>query len=150
MENEKIDFDGIIGEIDLNDFDKTMFQLNGNKKKLLGPDKYMPSEYIEIDGEFYYFDTQTNTVRLIKVTYIRSGVYFYTIEDESHEIEYFAPIECFFTKILEPKIYVTNINTDYYKFESRWGKSEIIYVKKENNNEKDFLKTYKNTRHGKI
>lgn len=129
-------------EIDLNDLDKTMFILNGKKKRNINPHKYMPEEYLMVGGEFYYFDGEFDCVRLIKITYIRSGMCFYTIEDENHANEYWFPSGCFFAITLESKKYITNINSDYYNVVTRLGKSEIIYVK--DDEEKSWIKPYKN------
>lgn len=126
VENDLIEID--LNEIDLNDFDKTKFILNGNKKSIIGPHKYMPKEYLEVGGQFYYFDIQPSIVRLITITHIRSGICFYTIEEENNEKEYWFPIDSFFSIMLEPKTYITNLNTKYNEFKSRWGKSEVIYV----------------------
>lgn len=129
-------------DIDLNDLDKTSFILNGKKKRDITPHKYTPKEYLMVGGEFYYFDGERNCVRLIKITYIRSGLCFYTIEDENHSNEYWFPVDCFFAITLEAKKYITNINTDYYNVVTRLGKSEIIYVK--DDEEKSWIKPYKN------
>lgn len=136
--DEEVDLIGI----DLNDFDKTMFILNGKKKSNITPHKYMPEDYLVVDGEFYYFDGERNCVRLIKITYIRSGVCFYTIEDENHVNEYWFPSGCFFAVTLEAKKYVTNINPEYYNVVTRLGKSEIIYVK--DTEEKTWIKPCEN------
>lgn len=83
-------------EIDLNDIDKMMFIFNDEKKMKIKPHKYMPKEYLKVGGEFYYFDGEFECVRLLKITYIRSGACFYSIEDEKHLKEYWFPVECFF------------------------------------------------------
>jgi hypothetical protein len=127
-------------DIDLNDFDKTLFIFNGEKKRNITPHKYMPKEYLTVGSEFYYFDGEFNCVRLIKITYIRSEVCFYTIEDEKHSNEYWFPSGSFFAVTLESKKYITNLNTDYYDVVTRWGKSEIIYAK--DNEEKSWIKPY--------
>lgn len=129
-------------DIDLNDFDKTMFILNGEKKRGINPHEYMPEEYLTVGSEFYYFDGDHECVRLLKITYIRSRVCFYTIEDENHVKEYWFPSGSFFAVTLEAKKYITNINTEYYNVVTRLNKSEIIYVK--NCEEKSWIKPYKN------
>lgn len=132
-----------LSDIDLNDLDKLSFILNGRQKINIKPHKYMPKEYLTVGGEFYYFDGQFEKTRLIKITYIRSGMCFYTIEDENHLNEYWFPEGCFFSVTLEAKKYITNINTDYYNVVTMLGKSEITYIK--DNEEKSWIKPYINT-----
>ena len=128
--------------MDFGDIDKLMFILNDEKKQKITPHKYMPKEYLKVGGEFYYFDGESDCVRLLKITHIRSEVVFYSIEDEKHLKEYWFPVECFFAITLEAKRYMTNINTDYYDVVTRLGKSEIIYVK--DGEEKTWIKPYIN------
>jgi len=125
-------------EIDLNDVDKMMFIFNDEKKIKIKPHKYMSKEYLKVGGEFYYFDCEFECVRLLKITYIRSGMCFYSIEDEKHLKEYWFPVDCFFAITLEAKKYITNINTDYYEVVTHLGKSEIIYIK--DDEEKSWIK----------
>ena len=135
MENTHIE--ELFGNID---FDEFFFELNDKKKSLVGPNKHMPKEYIEVDSKFYYFDSGKNMVRLITITHIRSGICFYTIEDENNSREHWFPIDSVFSIMLEPETYETNLNNKYYEFKPRLGKSKVIYVEDE---EKTYLKPHK-------
>ena len=108
--------------------DEFMFLANRCKKHNITPQKYLPKEFLKEGGEFFYFDVEFNCVRLIKITHIRSGVCFYTIEDEEHLNEYWFPIDSFFSIMLESKKYITNMDSRYYNVISRLGMSEIEYV----------------------
>lgn len=63
--------------------------------------------------------------RLMTITYIRSGVVFYRIEEQEQE-EHFEQGSAM-VSLIEPQTYVHNNDPQYYKMISRSGKVDFQY-----------------------
>ncbi len=91
---------------------------------------FSKEEDIKVGAKFYYENDMMAMkcdVRLMTVTYIRSGIVFYT--DDKDDSERSFPIGCFFASRLEPEEYTTpkGYPSKWYKFESFYGKTKIVY-----------------------
>lgn len=92
-------------------------------------------EYIKVGHEYWFFNLNTrqgpSDWMKLKVTYKRSGVYFYRVLDKRYKMEgreEYADIESVFTRHLHPAVY-ENPNLKYFKsvnFDTLNGRIKII------------------------
>lgn len=85
---------------------------------------------IRVGAKFYYENDMMGMscdIRLMTVTYIRSGIVFYTDDKDNSERSF--PIGCFFASRLEPEVYSVGKGypSKWYKFESFYGMTKIEY-----------------------
>jgi hypothetical protein len=91
---------------------------------------FSKEEDIVVGAKFYYENDMMGMscdVRLMTITYLRSGIAFYT--DDKDDTERSFPIGCFFASRLEPEEYIApkGYPSKWYKFESFYGETKIIY-----------------------
>lgn len=91
---------------------------------------FSKEEDITVGAKFYYENDMMGMkcdIRLMTITYIRSGIVFYT--DDKDDSERSFPIGCFFASRLEPEEYTppAGYPSKWYKFESFYGKTKILY-----------------------
>ena len=91
---------------------------------------FSKEEDITVGSKFYYENDMMGMkcdIRLMTITYIRSGIVFYT--DDKDDSERSFPIGCFFASRLEPEEYTppAGYPSKWYKFESFYGKTKILY-----------------------
>lgn len=92
-------------------------------------------KHIQIGQEYWFFNMNTkqgpSDWMKLKVTYKRSGVYFYRVIDKRYKMEgreEYADIESVFTRHLHPAVY-ENPNPKYFKaanFDTLDGRVKII------------------------
>lgn len=91
---------------------------------------FSKEEDIVVGAKFYYENDMMGMscdVRLMTITYVRSGIAFYT--DDKDDTERSFPIGCFFASRLEPEEYTPpkSYPSKWYKFESFYGMTKIVY-----------------------
>ena len=73
-------------------------------------DNYIP-KVIKKGRKFWYWDNETQRYKLITVTYTRSGVFFYTREDDNDE--WTANMRSFWAMMLHPEVLDLNEYINY-------------------------------------
>lgn len=71
--------------------------------ELFSGDWFFVWKYIQVGRQFWKYDERAHIYRLITITYIRSGVAFYTVEDETDEhylIEGSVNLGCLYPRII--------------------------------------------------
>ena len=106
--------------------DQTIAALFGGIATITLP-KTKPSDIV-VGKKFWDFDHEQNKWVLITITYVRSGVVFYTKGRSKKEDDF--PLESLMTYRLEPEYFVSDYNPQYYNVVSRSGKTKITYSEK--------------------
>jgi hypothetical protein len=115
------------------EIDEFIFTNRGKIKINLHNHSCMNKKYPKFEiGKYYYIDCshtilEPSNYKLCLITEIRSGVIFYTIEDQEkeHHFEEF----CLQHYFAEPEEIIINLNPKHYEIISRSGKMRITYAK---------------------
>ncbi len=114
------------------DIDKFIFDNRGKIKINLHDHSCMNRKYPKLEiGKYYYIDCSHNLLepssyKLCLITEIRSGVIFYTIENQEkeHHFEEF----CLTHYFSEPTEITIKLNPKHYEVMSRSGKMKVNYI----------------------
>lgn len=115
-------------------FEELKFNLNGKIKEKV---KFsLNKKDLKTGSYWYYYDNKvTFSWRQLIITGLRSGIMFY--RDTQFDIEHYAPIESYFVSKLEPQVFYTNLNSEYYEVVFSSGYTKVWYLSEEEY--KDYL-----------
>ena len=134
MENTEKEFDAVVNrkiDIDNNDEDiedvtnKLLCKICGvEKMRIKMPD--MTNKDIQVGRKFYSLAID-NKIETVIITYVRSGVAFYTSDLEEGEQHF--PLGCVWHAVLEPEEYVCELDSKYFEMIAPLGRTKFIYNK---------------------
>lgn len=105
--------------------DQAIAALHGVKRLQVYLPKTKPED-IQVGRKFWTFDSDQMKWRKVTITYVRSGVAFFTYRKGGKEEIFYVDPWC---KLFEPETHESDADPEYIEVVSKSGKTRITYTK---------------------